>query len=112
MPVLKDRLVFSGWKGRTSVRTDRYRLDHNGNLYDMVEDFGQRKILPIKSPKLLLNLPSVKKWYAEMQAELGKDERAFIIGHPDSVLTQVPARDGIASGNIQRSNKLSQLLFL
>ena len=40
-----------------------------------------------------------------MQAELGKDERAFIIGHPDSVLTQVPARDGIASGNIQRSNK-------
>ena len=25
MPVLKDRLVFSGWKGRTSVRTERYR---------------------------------------------------------------------------------------
>ena len=112
MPVLKDRLVFSGWKGRTSVRTDRYRLDHNGNLYDMVEDFGQRKNIANQKPKIAAKLrSSVKKWYAEMQAELGKDERAFIIGHPDSVLTQVPARDGIASGNIQRSNKFPNCSF-
>jgi arylsulfatase A-like enzyme len=112
MPELKNRIVFSGWKGRTSVRTDTHRLDNKGNLYDMVKDFGQRRNIAKQQPDLAARLrKAVQKWHAEMQAELGKDERAFVIGHPDSVLTQVPARDGVASGNIQRSNKFPNCSF-
>ena len=112
MPELKERLIFSAWRGRTSVRTHTHRLDNKGNLYDMVEDFGQRHNIAKQKPELAARLhKAVQAWHAQMQAELGKDERAFIIGHPDSVLTQVPARDGVASGNIQRSNKFPNCSF-
>ena len=42
-----------------------------------------------------------------MLAEYGKefDDRPFVIGHPDAKLTQIPARDGIGHGNIERSNR-------
>ncbi|MGH7138610.1 MAG: arylsulfatase, partial [Pirellulales bacterium] len=36
-----DRMIFSSWAGRTSVRTQRYRLDHRGQLFDMLADPGQ-----------------------------------------------------------------------
>lgn len=32
---LEDRMIFSHWAGRVSVRTQRYRLDHTGKLFDM-----------------------------------------------------------------------------
>lgn len=38
-------------------------------------------------------------------AELGEDDRPFVIGHPGAEFTQVPARDGIVHGGIKRSNK-------
>ena len=37
----KDRFIVSHWNGRTSVRSQRYRLDHEGKLYDMQGDPGQ-----------------------------------------------------------------------
>ena len=94
------------------MRTHTHRLDTKGNLYDMLEDFGQRHNIARQKPELAARLTkAVQQWHAQMQGELGKDERAFIIGHPDSVLTQVPARDGVASGNIQRSNKFPNCSF-
>jgi len=106
MPELKSRMVFSSWKGRVSVRTLQHRLDHKGLLYDMEKDFGQRKDISKKMPQLSAGLrTAVKEWREEVLPELGKDNRPFIIGHPDSVLTQVPARDGVAHGGVQRSNR-------
>ena len=40
-----------------------------------------------------------------MLSELGEDTRPFVIAHPDSKWTQIPARDGTAHGGIKRSNK-------
>jgi arylsulfatase A-like enzyme len=37
----KDRFIFSHWNGRVSVRTEQYRLDHEGKLFDMKNDPGQ-----------------------------------------------------------------------
>jgi hypothetical protein len=35
----------------------------------------------------------------------GKDERGFVIAHPGSKLTQLPARDALATGGLKRSNR-------
>ena len=34
-----------------------------------------------------------------------REEKPFTLGHPDYKYTQIPARDGIAHGNIKRSNR-------
>ncbi|MBT6804755.1 MAG: N-acetylgalactosamine 6-sulfate sulfatase, partial [Verrucomicrobia bacterium] len=34
-----------------------------------------------------------------------KGKRPFTVGHPDFAITQLPARDATASGNIKRSNR-------
>ena len=31
-----DREIFSHWRGRVSVRTQRFRLDHQGRLFDII----------------------------------------------------------------------------
>ncbi len=36
---------------------------------------------------------------------LKDDKRPFVIGHPGAPRTQIPARDGVASGGIERSNR-------
>ena len=41
----------------------------------------------------------------EFMADYSKDERPFVIAHPDSEMTQLPARDAKAHGGIKRSNK-------
>lgn len=101
-----DRLIFAGWKGRWSVRTPRFRLSTTGKLYDMIEDPGQytdvSKEFPEKHAKLTGKLEA---WKKEMTEELGEDTRPFVIAHPGHQWTQIPARDGIPNGNIERSNK-------
>ena len=37
--------------------------------------------------------------------------RPFPIGHPDTTITQLPARDGLAHGNIKRSNRFPNCSF-
>ena len=35
-----DRMIFSHWGGKVSVRTQQYRLDNDGALFDMAGDLG------------------------------------------------------------------------
>jgi arylsulfatase A-like enzyme len=103
----ENRTLVHHWQGRVSVRTQQYRLDHHGNLYDMVADPGQTQEINAAQPEVAKSLKEVAKTFRkEMLVNYGKefDERPFIIGHPDAKRTQVPARDGIAHGNIERSN--------
>lgn len=101
----KERLIFSHWKGRVSVRSQQYRLDHEGNLYDMIADPGQSNNIAKNEPDVTAALASaVKEWKADVLSGMGKDERSFPIGHPDFKYTQLPARDGQAHGNIVRSD--------
>ena len=48
-----ERSLFSHWGGRVSLRTQAFRLDHKGKLYDMVRDPGQGKDVAgaLKSPR-------------------------------------------------------------
>ncbi len=103
-----DRTFVHHWRDRVSVRTQQYRLDHEGRLYDIPRDPGQQKPINSDAPEVAENLKQVAdKFRSEMLSTHGKDfdKRPFIIGHPNAKRTQIPARDGIAHGNIKRSNR-------
>ena len=101
-----ERILISHWKGRTSARNQRFRLDNKGKLYDIPEDPGQRIEVGKKHPKVNAELlAAVKKFNDEVASELGTDERPFVIAHPGAKRTQIPARDATAHGGLKRSNK-------
>ncbi|MFT5465235.1 MAG: arylsulfatase A-like enzyme [Verrucomicrobiales bacterium] len=105
-PELGDRRIFSHWRGKVSVRTQEFRLDHQGALFHLDEDPGQRMDVSKKHLNLTQQLlAEVEAWKAELLPGYDDDQRPFVIGHPGSEFTQVPARDGIATGEIKRSNK-------
>jgi arylsulfatase A-like enzyme len=100
---LSDRMIFSYWAGKTSVRTQQHRLDHRGRLYDMVADPGQKTDVAKQHPKIQARLSAaVKKWSDEVVGNLGHDDRPLPIGHPDSKNTQLAAADGVSHGGIKR----------
>ena len=102
----KQRTLINSWKGRVSARTQRYRLDHTGKLFDMVTDPGQRKDVSQVKPQVSARLhKEVEDWKKTVLSELGEDTRPFVVGHPDFQWTQIPARDGVPHGGIKRSNK-------
>ena len=105
-PEWNDRYIFSYWKNRTSVRSQKYRLDNTGKLFDMENDPGQSTDVSAEHPELAKELSVAReKWNNEVLIELPKtDTRPFPIGDPDFNFTQIPARDGVAHGNIVRSN--------
>ena len=101
-----DRMIFSTWRGRVSVRTQRYRLDNKGGLFDMVEDPGQRREISKREPRIAAKLrAAVKAWQEKVLGEMAKEPRPFTVGHPDYRYTQLPARDATAEGGIKRSGK-------
>ena len=107
-----ERILISHWKGRTSARNQRFRLDNKGKLYDIPKDPGQREEVGKKHPKVNAELlAAVKKFDAEVASELGTDDRPFVIAHPGAKRTQIPARDATAHGGLKRSNKFPNCSF-
>ena len=105
---LEDRMIFSHWRDRVSVRTHRYRLDHQGMLFDMIEDPGQTRDISEENRNVMISLGSAAEDFRrDVLSELSTDnsDRPFIVGHPDYEWTQIPARDATVTGDIQRSNR-------
>ena len=102
----KERTLINYWRGKTSARNQNFRLDHMGKLYDMTNDPGQLADISALRPKIRNQLlEEVSNWKKTVLPELGKDERSFVIGHPNYRWTQVPARDGVSHGAIKRSGR-------
>ena len=102
----KERIIFSHWRGRVSARTQNYRLDHTGKLFDMTVDPGQRvDISKTKSDSASSLREQVARWKATVLAEWKQEKRPFIIANSDFEWTQVPARDATAHGGLKRSNR-------
>ena len=102
-----NRLIFSHWAGRVSARSQQYRLDHRGELFNMIEDPGQYTNVAGQYPEIAQKLKQASdEWKRTVMAELpDTDERTFPIGFPGARYTQIPARDGVAHGNVVRSNR-------
>jgi arylsulfatase A-like enzyme len=110
-----ERTLVNSWgPNRVSVRTQQYRLDPDGKLYDMVADPGQHTDVSAAHPDIAERLMKIsKEWKNNEMARFGRqfDDRPFVIGHPGSPFTQIPARDGDAHGNIRRSNRFPNCSF-
>jgi len=110
----KNRLLYAYWNGQTSVRSQHYRLDSKGKLYDMVADPGQTTDISAKKADITTRLKrAAQRWKAEVLPGIaGEDQRTFPVGHPGFVFTQLPARDARPEGSIQRSNKYPNCTYM
>ncbi|HVK13679.1 MAG TPA: hypothetical protein VM597_33340, partial [Gemmataceae bacterium] len=100
-----ERVLFQHWAGRVSARSQTHRLDADGKLFDMVADPGQSTDVAVTQPAVAAKLKAaVVDWRKDVLAGIArKDDRPFPVGYKRSPVTQLPARDGVAHGTIQRS---------
>ena len=112
-PPWTDRLLYHHWRGRLSVRSQKFRLDHEGNLFDIDSDRSQSfELNDIKSDIRQELMAAQASFRSEVLSEIPEeDPRAFLLGDPRFVSTQIPARDGIGHGNIERSDNSPNCSF-
>ncbi|MEZ4905884.1 MAG: hypothetical protein R2822_31020 [Spirosomataceae bacterium] len=108
-----NRLLFSHWGGRISVRSQQHRLDHTGKLYDMVADPSQTINVAAQNLTLSSQLQKeIDAWKKEVLIGISEDKRTFPVGHIAYKYTQLPARDAQPQGGIKRSNKYPNATFM
>ncbi len=108
---LPERRIFSHWGARTSVRTPRFRMDSEGNLFDLSADPGQTQACNAQHPREAEALQSaLKAWREEMGVTrspgakgVAQDKRPFPVGYREFPVTLLPARDGVPRGGLARS---------
>jgi arylsulfatase A-like enzyme len=116
------REIFSTWGPNISIRTQQYRLDNQGALFDMSTDPGQTKNIAGKQPEVAARLKAaVQAWRKEVlgstvpMAKSGKggkakgdkgavDQRPIPVGYREFPRTPLPARDGEPRGGVKRSS--------
>jgi arylsulfatase A-like enzyme len=107
------RSIVSHWNGKVSLRTDRYRFDDSGKLYDMLEDPGQRRDVAAEHPDVAARLrKELDDWKRDVLSELKREERPFTVGYKEFPTAMLPARDAVPHGNIQRSARAPNCSFL
>jgi arylsulfatase A-like enzyme/outer membrane protein assembly factor BamB len=105
---LSQRLIVSRWAKNQSVRSNRYRMDSNENLFDMVADPSQSQPIPQESAEHKQVREQLSKGLKEWRELIASGEsaakaRPFSVGFPAFPITQLPARDGVGYGQIKRS---------
>ena len=112
-PSWQDRNIFNYWRGKLSLRNQNYRLDYQGQLFDMINDPSQTTDISIDRPQVVKEMLEAKeKWKKTVLVELpNKDKRPFYIGHSSVKTTQIPARDGFPHGELKRSNRFPNCTY-
>ena len=99
-----DRLLFSHLGGRVTVRSQQYRLDPAGGLFDMVADPNQTMNIARRNPEVVERLTSaVAAWKKDVLSDFGADDRPYPIGYRELPRAWLPARDGVPHGTVRRS---------
>jgi arylsulfatase A-like enzyme len=99
-----DRTIFNHWNGKVSARTQQYRLDAAGHLFDMIRDPGQDRDVAREHPEVAARLSeAVTRWSRELLPGLKEDRRPFPVGYAAFPITWLPARDGVPHGHVERS---------
>ncbi|APQ19209.1 N-acetylgalactosamine 6-sulfate sulfatase [Maribacter hydrothermalis] len=103
----KNRFIYNHWNGKTSIRSQNFRLDNENRLYDITNDRAQLKDIASSNTDIVkVMLEAKNNWEIEtINTTKENDNRAFTLGYPKAIYTQLPARDGEAHGNIKRSNR-------
>lgn len=110
---LPYRMIFSHWNGKVSVRSQRFRLSDDGKLYHIDADPGQLYNVSAQHPIATKRLTkAVESWSDELLKGLRDDQRPLTVGYREFPLTNLPARDAVSHGNIQRSARAPNCSFL
>jgi len=112
-PSWENRNIYNYWRGKLSLRNQNYRLDYQGQLFDMINDPGQTTDISKERPQVVKEmLEAREKWKKTVLVELpNKDKRPFYIGHSSVKTTQIPARDGFPHGELKRSNRFPNCTY-
>jgi hypothetical protein len=104
---LQNRIIPTFWSGKTSIRTNLFRLANNNSLYDMKKDPNQTRDVKNDFQEQYEKLSQWKKeWQQNVLSEMPvKDKRPLIVGHPELNLTILPSSEANGKGQIIRSNK-------
>lgn len=99
------RVLFSVKGKQVSVRSQRFRLDAAGALFNIESDRGQTTDVAGNYPKLVARLRQQALRHGDlMKTSFQKHaDRPFTVGYGRS--TTLTARDGVPHGTIQRSSK-------
>ncbi len=98
-----ERLLFSHQNGQVSARSQQYRLDSKGALFDIVADPAQTTDLASRQPEVHGTMAkAVAQWRAEVLPK-APDDRPIPVGYPGFSRTPLPARDGVPHGGVKRS---------
>jgi len=114
------RELMNFFNGRLSVRSQQYRLDAAGGLFDMVADPNQTKNIAAEKTEVAAKLAEAgSKWHQEVFGrpyapadgkKKGKggvkpaDDRPYPVGYAEFPITMLPARDGLPHGGVKRSS--------
>ena len=99
----EERSLLSIKRNQVSVRTQRFRLDSNGSLFDIENDRGQCRDVSNDNPEIVSTLKALADAHKEEMTKAFDTNRGrpFTVGYSSS--TTLPARDGTEHGEIQRS---------
>jgi arylsulfatase A-like enzyme len=114
------RELMNFFNGRLSVRSQQYRLDAAGGLFDMVADPNQTKNIAAEKTEVAAKLAEAgSKWHQEVfgrpytptdgkkkgkGAVKPQDDRPYPVGYAEFPITMLPARDGLPHGGVKRSS--------
>ena len=106
-----DRFIISTWKQRASVRSQRWRMQRSGELYDIKNDPRETSNVADQHPAVVKSLKQHLDDYLAV-ANLAPAERPFSVGHPEARFTQLPARDAIPKGGVKRNNRFPNCTYM
>lgn len=110
-----DRTIVNHWNNKVSARTQQYRLDDTGKLFDMIADPGQHRDVSQAHPDMTAKLAAVvKKWRDDVLTDFKRgngDDRPFTVGYREFRIATLPARDGVPHGNVKRSAQAPNCSF-
>ena len=108
----RPRLIYNSWNSKTSVRSQRFRLDSEDQLFDISVDPGQTKDLSSVYPEKKDSLIAARSdWLQMFNHDQAEDDRPFPVGHQGFPTSMLPARDGVPYGDIRRSNQYPNCSF-
>ncbi len=100
---VEDKTLFHFWNNQLSVRTNEYKLDAQGALFEIRKDPFQK--FPVQNDSVFAQLQSQKeKWLAEHLSSATKN-RPFSIANAAVFPVVLPSRDASYSSEVKRSNR-------
>jgi arylsulfatase A-like enzyme len=98
-----NRMLLTYRNRAATVRSQQYRLDPTGQLFDIARDPGQYRNIAADHPELVAKMQAAAEKFLEEVRSVEDDDRPFTVGYPEFPTTYLPARDAKTQGTIQRS---------